>query len=618
MANVLQIENLTKSFGTTVLFEGISLQIDEGQKTGLIGVNGSGKSSLLDIVAGRRAPDSGVVRLAGNIRTGYLEQNPVFPAHLSVMQACMLASAEGRPVGEDYERELRAKRILSQLKVSYLDSPAAELSGGQLKRVALAKVLIDEPDLLILDEPTNHLDLETVEWLEEYLDRSKLALLMVTHDRYFLDRVCNGTVEIDERRLFHYKGNYSYYLEKRRERIELRNSERERAANLLRGELEWMRRQPKARGTKAKYRIDAFHELEERAKPAEVRRESLTLNARRNYTGTKIFEARHVSKRFGDKVILNDFNYVFSRFEKTGITGDNGTGKSTFVKLLLGELTPDEGVFDVGETVRFGYYSQSGPAFDEGMKVIDAVRNIAEYVDAGGGKRLSAAQLLDSFMFPRSRQFDFIGKLSGGERKRLYLCTVLMRNPNFLILDEPTNDLDILTLNSLEEYLREFDGCLILISHDRYFTDKIVDHLFVFKGNGEIKDFPGNYSDYRDSMANEEAEREKAARQEKAGTEKAVQEKSGQKSGQEKSPAKRKLSFREQREFESLEGEIEALEAEKREIERALGETSDAEELQRRSERFSELLDLIETKTDRWLELGTAVEQYSQFNHQLP
>lgn len=602
MANVLQIDNLTKSFGASVLFEGISFRIDEGQKTGLIGVNGSGKSSLLDIVAGKIAPDSGAVQLA-KIRVGYLEQNPSFPAHLTVMQACLLSSAEGRPHEEDYERELKIKRILSRLKISRLDGRVAELSGGQLKRVALANVLIDEPDLLILDEPTNHLDLETVEWLEDYLDRSRLALLMVTHDRYFLDRVCNDIVEIDERRLFHYKGNYSFYLEKRRERIDMRNSERERAANLLRGELEWMRRQPKARGTKAKYRVDAFRELEERAKPG-AKQAGLTLNARATYTGTKIFEARHVSKRFGDTVILDDFNYVFSRFEKTGITGDNGTGKSTFVKLLLGETTPDEGVFDVGETVRFGYYSQSGPGFDDGMKVIDAVRNIAEYIDAGEGKRIAASQLLDSFMFPRDKQFDFIGKLSGGERKRLYLCTVLMRNPNFLILDEPTNDLDILTLNSLEEYLREFDGCLILISHDRYFTDKIVDHLFVFKGNGEIKDFPGNYSDYRDSLAAEEAEREKPARPEKAEPEKAV--------------VKRKLSFKEQREFESLEGEIESLEAEKSEIERTLGETSDAEELQRRSERFSELLDLIELKTNRWLELGTAVEQYSQLNHQLP
>ena len=624
MVSYLQISGLTKSFGDVLLFENISFGIGQGQKTGLIAKNGTGKTTLLNILAGKEDYDNGDIVFRNDLRVGYLEQTPSYPPDLTVLQACFhspnptvrliaeyeeaMASADHTHLEEilvrmdnekawDYEQ--RAKQILGQLKIHNFDQRINQLSGGQLKRVALANVLITDPELIILDEPTNHLDLEMTEWLENYLSRANISILMVTHDRYFLDRVCNDIIEIDNQQIYQYKGNYSYYLEKREERMEAMTVEVDRARNLYKTELDWMRRQPQARGTKAKYRIDAFYELEKKAKQQRASKE-VNLGVKASYIGSKIFEANAVCKRFGDLKITENFNYVFARYEKMGIVGNNGTGKSTFIKMLLGEVSPDSGGFDVGETVRFGYYSQEGLQFDEQMKVIDVVQDIAEYVDLGDGKKLSVSQFLNHFLFAPEKQHNFVYKLSGGEKRRLYLCTVLMRNPNFLILDEPTNDFDILTLNVLEEYLRNFKGCAIVISHDRYFMDKAVDHLLVFKGNADIKDFPGNYTQYREwKDAQDQLERE---------TETTVRTKQTPetlpKNKKEDSP-KKKLSFKEKREFETLEQEIPTLEAEKADLETAMSSgTLSTEELLKKSDRMTILIDEIDEKTMRWLELS--------------
>lgn len=587
----LSVEGLTKNFGDLLLFEDITFGIEQGQKIGLIAANGSGKTTLLNIIAEKEDYDSGSVIFRNDLRLGYLEQSPQFSSELTVLQACLGDTPS-------WEQELKAKQMLSQLKIQDFDQQIKELSGGQLKRIALANVLIHEPELIILDEPTNHLDLDMTEWLEGYLSRQNISLLMVTHDRYFLDRVCNEIMEIDRKHIYQYKGNYSYYLEKRQERIETQNTEVERANNLLRKELDWMRRQPQARATKAKYRIDAFYELEKKAKQ---RRDNsqVNLEMKSSYIGSKIFDAEHVSKRFGDIKIVEDFNYTFARYEKMGIVGNNGTGKSTFIKMLIGEIDPDSGHFDIGSTVRFGYYSQDGLQFDEQMKVIDVVQDIAEYVDLGDGKKLTVSQFLNYFLFTPEKQHNYVFKLSGGEKRRLYLCTVLMRNPNFLVLDEPTNDLDIVTLNVLEEYLRNFKGCVIVVSHDRYFMDKVVDHLLVFRGNADIKDFPGNYTQYRDwkeyqDQIEKEAEN---ARQEKG--------KTSPESSSRKDTERKKLTFKERKEFEALEAEIPALETEKAEIETALNSgTLSHEELLAKSQRHAEVSDEIDEKTMRWLELS--------------
>ena len=614
----LQVDNLTKSFGDLVLFENISFGIAEGQRTGLIAKNGTGKTTLLNIIAGKEGYDGGSIVFRRDLRVGYLEQDPRFPGELTVLEACFhhgnrvvelikeyeqCMETEGHPGLEDllvrmdqekaWEYEQKAKQILSQLKIRNFDQQVKQLSGGQLKRIALANALITEPDLLILDEPTNHLDLDMTEWLEDYLRRTNLSLLMVTHDRYFLDRVCSEIIEIDNRQLYQYKGNYSYYLEKRQERIDAKSVEIERANNLYRTELDWMRRMPQARGHKARYREEAFYELEKVAKQR-VRNDNVKLEVKASYIGSKIFEAEHLSKSFGDLKILDDFSYIFSRYEKMGIVGNNGTGKSTFIKILMGEVAPDSGMLDVGETVRFGYYSQEGLQFDEQMKVIDVAQDIAEVIELGNGKKLTASQFLQHFLFTPETQHNYVYKLSGGERRRLYLCTVLMRNPNFLVLDEPTNDLDIITLNVLEEYLQNFKGCVIVVSHDRYFMDKVVDHLLVFNGQGDIRDFPGNYSDYRDwKEARAQKEKETATSAEP------------EKTARVRLNEKRKMSFKEKREFEQLEKDIAALEAEKAQIEEQLcSGTLSVEELTRKSKRLPEVNDLIDEKTFRWLELS--------------
>lgn len=624
MISYLQVDKLTKSFGDLVLFEDITFGVAQGQKIGLIAKNGTGKTTLLNIIAGKEGYDSGEIVFRKDLRVGYLEQAPAYPENLTVLEACFFSENETVRTIAEYEAaisredhpglerilermdalkawdyEQRAKQILGKLNIHRLDQKVGELSGGQLKRVALANVLITEPELIILDEPTNHLDLEMTEWLEEYLGRANISILMVTHDRYFLDRVCSEILEIDNKQIYFYKGNYSYYLEKREERIAAMNAEVDRASNLLRKELDWMRRQPQARGTKAKFRIDAFYELEKKAKQ---RREAGTveLGVKSSYIGSKIFEASHVCKRFGDLKITDDFNYVFARYEKMGIVGNNGTGKSTFIKMLMGEVAPDSGHFDVGETVRFGYYSQEGLKFDEQMKVIDVVRAIAEYVDLGNGEKLGVSQFLNHFLFTPDKQYNYVYKLSGGEKRRLYLCTVLMRNPNFLVLDEPTNDLDIVTLNVLEEYLRQFKGCLIVVSHDRYFMDKVVDHLLVFHGNADIQDFPGNYTQYREwREAKEQLEREAQA------LEAAKRPDENKKGNRPVREEKRKLSFKERKEYESLESEIEAMENEKAELEQAMSSgTLSNEELLQKSERISWLINAIDEKSTRWLELS--------------
>jgi len=587
MSVYLQVSSLTKSFGDRVLFADISFGIAEGQRIGLIAKNGTGKTTLLNIIAGMEDADSGEIIFRRDLRTGYLAQNPKIPNGLTVLQACIPS--------ENPDIELKAKQILSRLKVNDVNRCVDELSGGQQKRVALTRVLLDEPDFLMLDEPTNHLDMEMVEWLEDYLSRSRTTLLMVTHDRYFLDRVCAEIIEIDNRQLYPYKGNYSYYLEKRQERIEAQNSELERANNLFRKELDWMRRQPQARATKAKARIDAFYDLEKTVKQNRNSGE-MKLASRPAYIGKKIFEARCISKRFGDIRIADDFNYVFARYEKLGIVGNNGTGKTTFIRMLMGEVAPDAGSFDIGETIQFGYYSQSGMYFDEEMKVIDTIRAIAEIVDLGGGNKVTASQFLQHFLFPPDKQQDFVHKLSGGEKQRLYLCTVLSKNPNFLILDEPTNDLDIITLNILEEYLSAFKGCVIVVSHDRYFMDKIVDHLLVFKGQGEIKDFPGNYTQYREWNAQQEKNDSEALKPLKSSKPlKSLSEKTQQ----------TKLSFKEKRELELLEQEIPALETEQSLLEAELSSgTLSSGDLQAKSQRIGQIIAILDEKTERWMELS--------------
>ena len=588
----LDVQNLTKSFGSLVLFRNISFSIAEGQKVGLIAKNGTGKSTLLYLLTGKDGYDEGSIIYRRDLRVGMLEQSPQFDPEESVLDACF--NHEGNP-----EKVLKAKQILTQLKIRDLNQPMGQLSGGQQKRVALANVLILEPDLFILDEPTNHLDLEMIEWLEGFLNRGNKTLLMVTHDRYFLDRVCSVILEIDDQTIYTYRGNYSYYLEKRQERIDNRRAEIARANNLYRTELEWMRRMPQARGHKAKYREDAFYELERVAK-ARIEERQVRLKASNVYIGSKIFECQYISKSFGGLCILKDFYYNFARFEKMGIVGNNGTGKSTFIKMLLGLQQPDSGHIVIGDTVRFGYFSQEGLQFDESQKVIDVVRDIAEYVDLGSGRHLSASQFLQHFLFTPEQQHNYVYKLSGGERRKLYLCTVLMRNPNFLVLDEPTNDLDIVTLQILEEYLQDFPGCVIVVSHDRYFMDKVVDHLLVFKGQGEIKDFPGNYSQYREWQALQPIEKD--VKKDGSSTESKRPQPSNPIPDDNKP---RRMSFKEKREFEQLEKDIEALETEKKQIEDALsGGTLSVAEITEKSKRLPILNDELDEKTMRWLELS--------------
>ena len=584
----LDVQNLTKSFGSLLLFENISFSIAEGQKVGLIAKNGTGKSTLLSVLSGKEGYDSGTIIFRRDLKVGMLEQSPVFSPDESVLEACFNHQ-------NDEAKVLRAKQVLTQLKIRDLQQPMGQLSGGQQKRVALANVLLTEPDLLILDEPTNHLDLEMIEWLEGYLARGRKTLLMVTHDRFFLDRVCSIILELDDQTIYTYRGNYSYYLEKRQERIDNRRAEIARANNLYRTELEWMRRMPQARGHKARYREEAFYDLERTAKQR-IEERQIRLKTSSVYIGSKIFECKYVSKRFGDLVIMNDFYYNFSRFEKMGIVGNNGTGKSTFLRMLLGQTPPDSGSFDIGDTVRFGYFSQEGLQFDEQQKVIDVITDIADYIDLGGGRHLTASQFLQHFLFTPEQQHNYVYKLSGGERRKLYLCTVLMRNPNFLVLDEPTNDLDIVTLQILEEYLQDFPGCVIVVSHDRYFMDKVVDHLLVFKGGGEIKDFPGNYTQYREWLSLQPRESSQPAA-------KVAKAAPGPK--REVSGGRRKMTYKEKTEFERLEKEIAALEEEQRQIEQALcGGTLSIDELTEKSKRLPLLKDELDEKSMRWLELS--------------
>ena len=589
MTPLLDVQNISKAFGAHVLFENISFSIAEGQHVGLIAKNGTGKSTLLSLLSGKESVDSGSIIFRRDIKVGFLEQQPKFDPEESVLDACF--NHQGDP-----DRILKAKQILTQLHITNLTQPMGQLSGGQQKRIALANVLITEPDLLILDEPTNHLDLEMIEWLEGYLQRGNKTLLMVTHDRYFLDRVCNIILELDNHTVYSYRGNFQYYMEKRQERIDATRAEIERANNLYRRELEWMRRQPQARGHKARYREEAFYDLESKAKQR-IEERQMRLKSKNVYIGSKIFECQYVSKAFDEKVILKDFYYNFQRFEKMGIVGNNGTGKSTFIKMLLGEVAPDSGRFDVGDTVRFGYFSQDGMKFRDDQRVIDVIADIADYIDYGGGKHITATQLLQHFLFTPEQQYDYVYKLSGGERRKLYLCTVLMRNPNFLVLDEPTNDLDIQTLEVLEEYLQDFPGCVIIVSHDRFFMDKIVDHLLVFRGEGEIKDFPGNYTQFREweslkpkeqaDAKNNAADNEKKEKREFVGEQ------------------RRKKTYKEKCEFEHLEKEIAALEEEQKTIEEALcSGTLSIDELTEKSKRLPLVKDELEEKEMRWLELS--------------
>lgn len=582
----LDIQNLTKSFGALVLFENISFSVAQGQRVGLIAKNGTGKSTLLSLIAGKDTPDSGSIIFRKDIKVGILEQTPYFKPDDTVLDACF------NHQGEE-EKVLKAKQVLTQLKIRDLSQPMGQLSGGLQKRVALANVLITEPDLLILDEPTNHLDLEMIEWLEGYLSRGNKTLLMVTHDRFFLDRVCTVIVELDDRTTYTYRGNYAYYLEKRQERIDNRRAEIARANNLYRTELDWMRRQPQARGHKARYREDAFYELEKVAKQR-IEERQIRLKSKNVYIGSKIFECQYISKAFDNLVITRDFYYNFSRYEKMGIVGNNGTGKSTFIKMLLGEVMPDSGHIDVGETVRFGYFSQEGLKFDEQKKVIDVITDIADYIDVGGGKHLTASQMLQYFLFTPEQQHNYVYKLSGGEKRKLYLCTVLMRNPNFLVLDEPTNDLDIVTLQILEEYLQDFPGCVIVVSHDRYFMDKVVDHLLVFKGQGDIQDFPGNYTQYRQWSALKAKSEAEPVTSQKAKREK-----------KQNSDKPRKLTYKERLEMEQLETDIASLETEEKKIEEDLcsGQLSVAD-ITEKSKRLVALKDEIDEKSMRWLELS--------------
>ena len=587
----LDVQNLTKSFGAQVLFKDISFSIAEGQHVGLVAQNGTGKSTLLSILTGKEGYDSGSIIYRNDLRVGMLEQSPHFDPEESVLDACF--NHEGNP-----ERLLKAKQILTMLKLYDLEQPMGQLSGGQQKRVALANVLILEPDFLILDEPTNHLDLEMIEWLEGYLSRGNKTIFMVTHDRYFLDNVCNTILELDNNTIYTYRGNYSYYLEKRQERIDNTRAEIARANNLYRTELEWMRRMPQARGHKARYREEAFYELEAKAKQR-IEERQVRLKSSSVYIGSKIFECQYVSKSFDDKTILNDFYYNFSRFEKMGIVGNNGTGKSTFVKMLLGEVAPDSGKFDIGETVRFGYFSQEGLKFRDDQKVIDIITDIADYIDLGGGKHMTASQFLNYFLFSPEQQHNYVYKLSGGEKRKLYLCTVLMKNPNFLVLDEPTNDLDIQTLQILEEYLQDFPGCVIVVSHDRYFMDKVVDHLLVFKGEGEIQDFPGNYTQFRDfqKMKSKEEEQQKPTKNNSSTANESKKDY--------RNNTKRKMSFKEKREYEQLSDKIAQLEDEKQQLEEELcsGNIS-VDELTEKSKRLPILKEELDELELRWLELA--------------
>ena len=593
----IDVQNLTKSFGALVLFENISFSIAEGQKVGLIARNGTGKSTLLSVLTGKEGYDQGDIIYRRDLRVGMLEQTPVFDPDESVLDACFNHQGES-------EKVLKAKQILTQLKIKDLNQPMGQLSGGQQKRVALANVLITEPDFIILDEPTNHLDLEMIEWLEGYLNRGNKTLLMVTHDRFFLDRVCSIILELDNRSIYTYRGNYSYYLEKHQERIDNTRAEIARANNLYRRELEWMRRQPQARGHKARYREEAFYELEKVAKQR-IEERQMRLKSSNIYIGSKIFECQYVSKKYQieadsgkeqeDIVILDNFYYNFSRFEKMGIVGNNGTGKSTFIKLLLGEVSPDSGKFDIGDTVRFGYFSQEGLKFRDDQKVIDVITDIADYIDLGGGRHLTASQFLQHFLFTPEQQHNYVYKLSGGEKRKLYLCTVLMKNPNFLILDEPTNDLDIQTLQILEEYLQDFPGCVIVVSHDRYFMDKVIDHLLVFKGQGNIKDFPGNYTQFREwSLLEGKKDVEDKNKKSDSTPKKSY-----------RNETRRRMSYKEKREFEQLEKDIEALENEQKQLEEALcSGTLSVEELTEKSKRLPLLKDELDEKSMRWLELS--------------
>ena len=597
----LDVQNLTKRFGAQVLFDNISFSIAEGQKVGLVARNGTGKSTLMSVLMDKEGHESGDIIYRRDLKVGYLEQSPQFDPEESVLQACFNHE-------EDPEKVLKAKQILTQLHITNLEQPMGQLSGGQQKRVALANVLITEPDFLMLDEPTNHLDLEMIEWLEGYLNRGNKTIFMVTHDRFFLDKVCNTILELDDRTIYTYRGNYAYYLEKRQERMDNLRAEIQHSKNLYRRELDWMRRQPQARGHKAKYREDAFYELEKVAKQR-IEDRQVRLKASTIYIGSKIFECQYVSKAFDDrgqkKVILDNFYYNFARFEKMGIVGNNGTGKSTFIKMLLGEVQPDSGKFDIGETVRFGYFSQEGLKFREDQKVIDVITEIADYIDLGGGKHMTASQFLQFFLFTPEEQHNYVYKLSGGEKRKLYLCTVLMRNPNFLVLDEPTNDLDIQTLQVLEEYLQDFAGCVIVVSHDRYFMDKVVDHLLVFKGEGEIQDFPGNYTQYREwsrMQAKDEAEQAKPA---KSGNATAESDGAGTAKRDANFENKRKMSYKEKREYEQLTQEIDALTEEQKKLEEELcsGNLS-VEELTEKSKRLPEIKDELDEKEMRWLELA--------------
>lgn len=589
MTPLLDVQNISKAFGAHVLFENISFSIAEGQHVGLIAKNGTGKSTLLSLLSGKESVDSGSIIFRRDIKVGFLEQQPKFDPEESVLDACF--NHQGDP-----DRILKAKQILTQLHITDLTQPMGQLSGGQQKRIALANVLITEPDLLILDEPTNHLDLEMIEWLEGYLQRGNKTLLMVTHDRYFLDRVCNIILELDNNTVYSYRGNFQYYMEKRQERIDATRAEIERANNLYRRELEWMRRQPQARGHKARYREEAFYDLESKAKQR-IEERQMRLKSKNVYIGSKIFECQYVSKAFDEKVILKDFYYNFQRFEKMGIVGNNGTGKSTFIKMLIGEVAPDSGRFDVGDTVRFGYFSQDGMKFRDDQRVIDVIADIADYIDYGGGKHITATQLLQHFLFTPEQQYDYVYKLSGGERRKLYLCTVLMRNPNFLVLDEPTNDLDIQTLEVLEEYLQDFPGCVIIVSHDRFFMDKIVDHLLVFRGEGEIKDFPGNYTQFREWESLKPKEQADAKNNASDNEKKEKREFVGEQ--------RRKKTYKEKCEFERLEKEIAALEEEQKTIEEALcSGTLSIDELTEKSKRLPLVKDELEEKEMRWLELS--------------
>ena len=620
MANLLQVENLTKSFGVNSLFDDINFTINEGDKVGLIAKNGTGKSTLLSIIAGDDTPDDGKLIFKNDVTIGYLKQLPQFEPHLSVMDTCLIGDDDQSKAIRQYENALiegnneemtkaiqamdlasawdyeeRFKQILSQLKIDDFKQRISELSGGQIKRVALAKILISNPQFLILDEPTNHLDIDMIEWLEAYLTRSRMTILMVTHDRYFLDKICSKILELDQKSIYGYDGNYNYYLEKRAERIDAQNAAVEKARNLLRTEIEWMRRQPQARAHKAQYRIDAFYDLKERAQSRNDKGD-VELNVKAGYIGKKIFVAHHVSKSFDGKVILNDFNYIFSRYEKLGIVGDNGVGKSTFIKLLLDRIQPDSGYFEIGETVKFGYYSQEGIHFDEGKKVIDAIRDVAENIYFDEKQHYSASQFLQLFLFSPTDQQKLIEKLSGGEKRRLYLAMVLMSKPNFLILDEPTNDLDIQTLEILEDYLSKFSGCLIVISHDRFFMDRCVDHTFVFMGDGVIKDFPGNYSEYR--AWKEAHEKEEATAQKQKAESKPAKPRNNNRDNSQK------LTFKEKREFEELTESIDRLTKEKEELFNLFNSGEQIDDVATKASRFEEVKDLLDEMELRWLELS--------------